>query len=163
MGNLVWPGALLSLALPLRLPVFRPHSHFQFPGDRRARGRRLVESASPRRDAVASLERGRNGGLVPNGVLDTTTDKGIVQSWFGGRSWNVGIATGKISGIVALDCDPRHGGDQSLAALIAEQGPSGHRLIFNMRPRRVRGVPSRSHFKQRTLRQSYVDTACMHH
>jgi hypothetical protein len=70
------------------------------------------------------------GGLVPNGVLDATTDKGIVQSWFGGRSWNVGIATGKISGIVALDCDPRHGGDKSLAALIAEQGPLPETLRF---------------------------------
>ena len=33
---------------------------------------------------------------------------------------NVGIATGAISGVVVLDIDPRHGGDDTLEALQAQ-------------------------------------------
>lgn len=39
------------------------------------------------------------------------------------KSWpnmNIGILTGSDTGIWVLDIDPRHGGDESLAALIAE-------------------------------------------
>ena len=42
-----------------------------------------------------------------------------------GRRWptaNVGIATGARSGLVVLDVDPRHGGDEQLAAFEAEHG-----------------------------------------
>jgi len=46
------------------------------------------------------------------------------QKWWTARkAANVGIATGKDSGLVVLDIDPRHGGNESLAALIAEHGP----------------------------------------
>jgi hypothetical protein len=41
------------------------------------------------------------------------------------RRWpaaNVGIATGARSGLLVLDVDPRHGGDDVLAALEAEHG-----------------------------------------
>jgi hypothetical protein len=47
-----------------------------------------------------------------------------VEDWF--RRWpraNVGIVTGAISGLVVVDVDPRHGGDQSLAQLAREHGP----------------------------------------
>lgn len=43
--------------------------------------------------------------------------------WMEGRpDLNVGILTGKISGIFVLDIDPRNGGDASLAELIARYG-----------------------------------------
>jgi hypothetical protein len=47
-----------------------------------------------------------------------------IAGWF--RRWpdaNVGIVTGHISGIVVVDVDPRHGGQQSLADLEREHGP----------------------------------------
>ena len=39
-----------------------------------------------------------------------------------GRQANVGIATGARSGLLVLDVDPRHGGDDELAALEVEHG-----------------------------------------
>ncbi len=36
---------------------------------------------------------------------------------------NLGVVTGAVSGLVVLDVDPRHGGDEALAALEAEFGP----------------------------------------
>jgi Bifunctional DNA primase/polymerase, N-terminal/Primase C terminal 2 (PriCT-2) len=61
--------------------------------------------------------------LVPNGLKNATADPKVIVGWFQGQPWNLGIATGSRSGIVALDIDPRHDGDGSLAALEAEHGP----------------------------------------
>jgi hypothetical protein len=36
---------------------------------------------------------------------------------------NLGIVTGAISGIVVIDVDPKHGGEESLARLVLEHGP----------------------------------------
>jgi hypothetical protein len=61
------------------------------------------------------------GALVRNGCKDATLDDKKIADWF--TAWpnaNVGIATG--DGIVVLDIDPRHGGDQALAELEAEHG-----------------------------------------
>jgi len=58
-----------------------------------------------------------------NGVKDATRDEATIRRWWG--RWpeaNVGVATGAASGIVALDSDPRHGGDVSLSALIEKYG-----------------------------------------
>ncbi|UCE88118.1 MAG: bifunctional DNA primase/polymerase [Pseudomonadota bacterium] len=47
-----------------------------------------------------------------------------VRQWFG--QWpdaNVGVVTGAISGLVVMDVDPKHGGEQSLANLEREHGP----------------------------------------
>lgn len=47
-----------------------------------------------------------------------------VRDWF--TRWpdaNVGIVTGVLSGLVVLDVDPAHGGEQSLARLEREHGP----------------------------------------
>lgn len=46
-----------------------------------------------------------------------------VARWFRRRDANVGIVTGAVSGLVVLDVDPQHGGDDSLAGLAAEHGP----------------------------------------
>lgn len=47
-----------------------------------------------------------------------------VRAWF--HRWpnaNVGIVTGSISGLVVLDVDPKHNGDESLAKMEQEHGP----------------------------------------
>lgn len=47
-----------------------------------------------------------------------------LRGWF--HDWpddNVGIVTGAISGLVVLDIDPKHGGDDSLALFLREHGP----------------------------------------
>ncbi len=50
-----------------------------------------------------------------------------VRRWW--RRWpeaNVGIVTGAVSGLVVLDVDPRHGGEDSLAVLEGIHGPVPH-------------------------------------
>jgi len=47
-----------------------------------------------------------------------------LAAWF--ARWtdaNVGIVTGRVSGLVVVDVDPRHGGEEALAALEREHGP----------------------------------------
>ena len=47
-----------------------------------------------------------------------------IRGWF--RRWpdaNIGIVTGAVSGLVVLDIDPRHGGEESLRRWQAEHGP----------------------------------------
>lgn len=61
---------------------------------------------------------------TPNGVKNATTDKITIQGWW--TRWpdaNVGIATGEISGLVVLDVDPGHEGDESLADFEHQYGP----------------------------------------
>jgi hypothetical protein len=58
------------------------------------------------------------------GLNDATADAVIIERWW--RTWadaNVGIATGTVSGIVVLDVDPRHGGNESLGDLQLAHGP----------------------------------------
>jgi len=50
--------------------------------------------------------------------------KAMVRDWFKEQpEGNVGIVTGTISGLVVMDIDPRHGGEDSLAGLLREHGP----------------------------------------
>jgi len=51
---------------------------------------------------------------APNGLKNATTDRGTVDQWFGDGKLNIGIRTGKESGLVVVDIDPRHGGDESI-------------------------------------------------
>lgn len=47
-----------------------------------------------------------------------------VRGWF--ERWpdaNVSVVTGRLSGLIVVDVDPRHGGDTSLADLEREHGP----------------------------------------
>ena len=93
------------------LPVHRPFE----------RGNSFVcscgrtDCSSPAKHPVAKL--------APQGLKDATVDPETVSRWFADRSWNVGIATGAVSGIVVLDIDPRHQGDETLAALERVHGP----------------------------------------
>jgi bifunctional DNA primase/polymerase-like protein len=60
---------------------------------------------------------------TPNGLKDATTDPELISRWRG--MWpdaNRGVRTGAESGIVVLDVDPRHGGDDSLHELEREHG-----------------------------------------
>jgi hypothetical protein len=62
--------------------------------------------------------------LTKHGFLNASRDPIVVQEWW--HRWpnaNVGLATGAVSGFDALDIDPRHGGDESLADLQVEHGP----------------------------------------
>lgn len=52
-----------------------------------------------------------------------TTDEEMIRTWW--RLWpdaNVGLMTGEASGIVVLDVDPRHGGEEALRELSLELG-----------------------------------------
>jgi putative DNA primase/helicase len=60
---------------------------------------------------------------TPHGVKDATTDRGQIKSWWADPNANVGIATGRESGILVLDIDPRNGGAESLKRLEKELGP----------------------------------------
>jgi len=58
-----------------------------------------------------------------HGVADASVDEACVREWWR-RYPNaaVGIATGRESGLVVLDVDPRNGGEESLARLQGVQG-----------------------------------------
>lgn len=52
-----------------------------------------------------------------------SVDPAVIASWW--RRWpyaNVGIVTGTRSKLIVLDVDPRHGGDDTLAAFEGEHG-----------------------------------------
>ncbi len=58
-----------------------------------------------------------------NGLNAATTDPERIRRWW--RQWpdaNVGIRTGSRSGVVVLDVDERHGGQESLAGMQARHG-----------------------------------------
>lgn len=64
-----------------------------------------------------------------NGVLDATTDeKQILNWWSNYPNANIGIATGKKSGIFVLDVDIKHGGQFHLAELQDSYGDIGGTL-----------------------------------
>ena len=67
-----------------------------------------------------------------NGVKDASTSHGqITQWWKKFPDANIGIATGLISGIVVVDVDPRHGGDESLAQLQLNNGDLPETMTAN--------------------------------
>jgi putative DNA primase/helicase len=57
-----------------------------------------------------------------HGLNDATTDAKRIRAWWRARpNANIGIALPE--GVIAVDIDPRNGGDRTLAALEAEHGP----------------------------------------
>ena len=72
------------------------------------------------KDGCASAGKHPHGRLVRNGLRDATTDPMLIEHWWGCFSYaNVGCVTGKV---IALDVDPRHEGDRTLAQLESEHG-----------------------------------------
>ena len=63
--------------------------------------------------------------LTPNGVHDATCNVRVLTGWHGeaGGVENWAVATGPESNLWVFDIDPRHGGGETLAALLAEHGP----------------------------------------
>jgi len=56
-----------------------------------------------------------------HGFHAATTDPAVISNWFTGHPfWNVGLATGAVSGLVALDVDVDHGGLDSFIGLLHE-------------------------------------------
>jgi putative DNA primase/helicase len=59
-----------------------------------------------------------------HGFKDATADMAQIKLWWTRAPLaNVAIATGRLSGVLVLDVDPRNGGNESLADLLAEFGP----------------------------------------
>jgi putative DNA primase/helicase len=59
-----------------------------------------------------------------HGLKDATVDSTVITKWW--STWpdaNIGLVTGSRSGLVALDIDRRHGGDDTLAELERKYGP----------------------------------------
>ena len=87
--------------------------------------------------------------MLKGGCHAGTTDRKQIKLWWHINSGDmaVGISTGPESGIWVMDIDPRHGGDQSLATLVAKHGqlpktliastPSGGRHYYFKYPEQV--------------------------
>ena len=62
--------------------------------------------------------------LTPNGVHDATADHRLIVQWWKETDGlaNIGIATGKRSGLVVVDVDAKHGGMETLAGLEQTHG-----------------------------------------
>ncbi|MBI2603191.1 MAG: DUF3987 domain-containing protein [Deltaproteobacteria bacterium] len=59
--------------------------------------------------------------MTPNGLKNASRGAATVLHWWEETpNANIGILTGQESGLVVLDIDPRHGGDESLAKLESE-------------------------------------------
>ena len=66
---------------------------------------------------------------TPHGVKDATTEETTIRKWW--TQWrhaNIGIATGEGSGLLVLDVDPRHGGDEPLKQLEENHGSIPHTI-----------------------------------
>lgn len=58
------------------------------------------------------------GRYAPRGLLDATRDSAVIRSWFANEHVpNIAIRTGRESGLVVVDVDPRNGGNESLESL----------------------------------------------
>lgn len=60
---------------------------------------------------------------MATGLKAATTDESQIRRWW--SRWpaaNVALGTGSVSGLVVLDVDPEHGGDQTLDRLVREHG-----------------------------------------
>jgi len=62
--------------------------------------------------------------MTANGFKDATTDLDTIRGWWDQNpEANVILQTGDATGLLVLDIDPDHGGNETLAALEAEHGP----------------------------------------
>lgn len=70
------------------------------------------------------------GALVRNGAKSATSDLSLAKQWFDNGAFNIGIVTGSSSRLVVLDVDPRHDGDETIAALEEKHGAMPQTLRF---------------------------------
>jgi putative DNA primase/helicase len=69
-------------------------------------------------------ERAGKHPIAEHGVYDATTERGQIKRWWTANpNANIGIATGRKSGIIVLDVDPRNGGERRLKRLRRTLGP----------------------------------------
>ena len=62
--------------------------------------------------------------LATNGVHSASSDEATIREWWTARpDANIGLACGEISGITALDIDPRSNGHEFLAAAVDDNEP----------------------------------------
>lgn len=93
--------------------VFPLKSHDKLP---------LFPAAHPEGDPLRGKCHGECGKLG-HGLWDARKELATLEDWFTkSPNANLGIACGAMSGIIVLDVDPAHGGDESLANLLAEHG-----------------------------------------
>jgi hypothetical protein len=63
---------------------------------------------------------------LDNGVSGASANEVTIRRWFE-RQWpgrcNLGVATGRVSGLIVVDVDPKHDGFSTLARLERELGP----------------------------------------
>lgn len=128
-----------------------------------ARGWKIFPVHTPDADGKCSCRKPdcSNVGKHPrtqNGLKDATVDADQVDQWW--TRWpdsNIGLITGEESGLVVLDVDPRHGGNESVKALqdlhgafvdrvYAKTGGGGWHLLFahpGVKIGNVQGTPDR--------------------
>lgn len=76
-----------------------------------------------------------HSGLAPNGVKDATTEAETIRRWCE-QDINIGICAGLDAGLIILDVDPAHGGNESLTkydvpeTLIVITGSGGTHYYF---------------------------------
>jgi Bifunctional DNA primase/polymerase, N-terminal len=102
--------------------AFARHGHAVFPVTWPvARNGRLVCScgSDSRGRPCGNSAKHPYGKLAPNGLRSATTESGIIKHWWGylAPQANLGVCT---DALVVIDIDPRHGGDESFAALERE-------------------------------------------
>lgn len=79
--------------------------------------------------AVHALKARQKIPATPHGCKDASTDEDAVRAMWGDQHYNIGIATGHVSGIFVFDVDsapPKDGGltgPEALAELVAQHGP----------------------------------------
>jgi hypothetical protein len=74
--------------------------------------------------AVHPLKPGTNVPRIRDWPNQASTDPDVVAAmWDRWPLANPGIVTGKASGLYVVDVDPKSGGDETLAKLVAEHGP----------------------------------------
>ena len=86
------------------------------------------------RDGICTCRAGRDCGKrsgkhprIKNGVHAATTDVGKIKEWWG--KWpdaNIGVATGRASGTLVIDDDPRNGSEDTAKTLKKELGCLPH-------------------------------------
>lgn len=60
---------------------------------------------------------------TPHGFKDATTDEETIRAWWARTpAANVAIATGRVSGLVVVDIDPKNGGSLEWQMLVAQNG-----------------------------------------